>query len=364
MKQGITLLLILSMINSHSQQTIQVTDSMPAILEGLKAGYDITGTSEKEVGNKGDFGRFKIHFYITNTSSQAKVILHKPNSNIFGSGTSPDIAQFKCLNATGARMTSKEFTLQAKPCIIDALVEETDPAGKAVQNKKLANIGYWIRPGETIASNTIVIVPLNEKPHVSVTFFPGPSNMPGTVINNNNGYDNNNYNNNNYSNTNYNNNPNNNYNNNPNTNYNNNNNNSGGNNNFNTAQNIPQGFIHIKNFASNNYLHNQNGPAACTAIDHEWWSAQWEVLPVNGTNYYQIKNRWRNNFISTDNNSMISDNGKSANAMWMIEETANNSKIYTLRNAANNSKLTYQDGQLKAVTSSGNQVNMQWIMEQ
>jgi hypothetical protein len=331
---------IISRLNAYSQQFLPVTDSIPAMNEGLKAGYDITGASEKEVGDKGNFSRYKIHFYVINISSEAKLILYRPNSSIFGSGTSPELVKFRCNNATGARFTNKEATLTAKPCIIDGLVDETDASGKTVQKKKPANIGYWIKPGESINANTIMIVPLNERPNMTLSFFPNTSSMGGTVFNNNNNFydNNNNYNNTNYSNNN--------------------------NNNFNNGQNMPQGFVRIKKIASNNYLHNQNGPVACTVINHDWWSAQWEMLPVNGTNYYQIKNRWKNNFVSTDNNSMISDNGTSANAMWMIEETGSNSKIYIIRNAANNSKLTYQDGQLKTITSFGNQVNMQWIIEQ
>lgn len=323
MKQLLLILLFSVSTSAYTQQTFSITDSMPAVSEGLKAGYDITGASEKEVGNKGNFSRYKIHFYITNTSTQAKMILYKPNSSIFGSGTSPNIIQFKCINATGARMTSKEFTLQAKPCIIDALVEETDAAsGKTVQNKKPANIGYWIKPGETLASNSVVIVPLNERPNVIATFFPGTTNIPGTVINNDN-------------------------NNNPEY----------------IQPSATAKFVRIKNFSNNNYLHNQSGPISCSGIDYNWWSAQWEILPVNGTSYFQIRNRWKNNFISTENASLLSDNGQLSNAMWLIDENGSNN-TYTIRNAASNAKLVYQDGLLKTTTFFGNQPNMQWIIEQ
>jgi hypothetical protein len=334
MKKILIGLLSLSLINGYAQQTFKVTDSMPAENEGLRAGYDITGASEKEVGNKGDFSRYKLRFYVTNTSTQAKLILYRPGGINFGNSVSPNLTQFKCLNATGARLTNKEVTLDAKQCIIDAMVDETDPAGKTVQRKKPASIGYWIKPGETISSNTIVIVPLNEKPNVTVTFFPNTGSMGATVINNSNNYTNN-------SNA---------------PNY-------ANNNNSVNAQTVSQGFVRIKNFASNNYLHNQNGPVACTAIDHEWGSAQWEMLPVNGTSYYQIRNRWKNNFISTENNSLLSDNGKSSNAMWLIEETST-SNIYTIKNAATNAKLSFQDGALKTSSSFGNQPSMQWIIEQ
>ncbi|MFI5133642.1 MAG: RICIN domain-containing protein [Chitinophagales bacterium] len=313
-----------------AQQSYPVTESMPQTVEGLTAGYNISNEKEKEVGNKGDFSRYSINFYVTNSSNEAKIILNKQGFNLLGSDVSSGLVQFKCVNATGARLTSKELNLQAKPCTLQVLVDDKDcSTGKITQSKRPAQIGYWIRPGETIAGNTIVIVPLNEKPDVTVTFFPNTTNIPATVINNNNNY------------------------------------NIGNNNsNSNNVQNTPSGFVRIKNFVSNNYLHNQNGPVACTTIDHGWWSAQWEILPVSGTNYYQIRNRWKNNFISTENNSMISDNGKSSNAMWLIEETGNNN-TYTIKNVANNAKLTYQDGSLKTTNSFlGNQANMQWVIEQ
>jgi hypothetical protein len=319
-----------------AQQSYPITDSMTQTVEGLAAGYNIVNAKEKEVGNKGDFSRYSVNFYVTNTSNEAKIILNKQGFNLLGSGdASSGLVQFRCVNATGARLTSKELNLQAKPCTLQALVDDKDcSTGKVTQSRRPAQVGYWIRPGETISANTVVIVPLNERPNVTVTFFPNITGMTGTVINNNYNYNigNNNYNN---------------------------------NNNNNNGQNTPPGFVRIKNFASNNYLHNQNGPVACTAIDNGWWSAQWEIVPVNGTNYYQIKNRWKNNFISTENNNMISDNGKSSNSMWLLEETGNNNNTYTIKNAANNAKLTFQDGSLKTTTSLfGNQANMQWVIEQ
>ncbi len=316
-----------------AQQAYPVTDSMRQTVEGLTAGYNIVNAKEKEVGNKGDFSRYSINFYVTNSSNEAKIILNKQGFNLLGSDVSSGLVQFRCINATGARLTSKELSLQAKPCMLQVSVDDKDcSTGKITQSKRPAQVGYWIRPGETIAGNTVVIVPLNEKPNVTVTFFPNTPNIAGAIINNNN----NDY-------TIGNNNSNNNYN----------------------GQNTPPGFVRIKNFASNNYLHNQNGPLACTTIDNGWWSAQWEIVPVNGTNYYQIKNRWKNNFISTENNNMISDNGKSSNSMWLIEDSGNNNNTYTIKNAANNARLTYQDGALKTTSSFfGNQANMQWVIEQ
>jgi hypothetical protein len=336
MKPILSMAALLLQLNLLAQQPLTLTDSTPVTVNGLQAGYSITGEKEKEVGNKGDFSRFQVEFYVTNTSSEAKIMLHRQGFSIGGNGVSPNIVQFRCSNATGARLTSKEWALQAKPCTIEALVDDAEPStNKIVQNRRMANIGYWIRPGETISIKNVVIVPLNEKPGMTVTFFPGPiNNMVGSVINSNDNYNNNQYtdNNNRYP--------------------------------VNNNQFSVQGFVRIKNFESNNYLHNQNGPVACTGIDRGWWSAQWEILPVNGTNYFVIRNRWKNNYISTENGSMISDNSQSANAQWSIEEEPGGNHTYTIKNAANNAKLVYQNGVLRTVAIFGTQPNMQWVIEQ
>jgi hypothetical protein len=293
---------------------------MPAVLEGLKAGYEITGASEKEVGDKGNFSRYKIRFFVVNTSNEAKLIINKPN-NLFGGNASPELVKFRCTNATGMRLTSKEASLSAKPCIIDALVDETDPAtGKAVQKKKPANIGYWIRPGESISTNTIMIVPLNERPAMLVSFFPNTTGMPAAIVNDNNGMG------------------------------------PGG-------SRPTVSFVRLKNFANSTYLHNQDGPLNCSKIDFNWWSAQWEIIPVTGTSNFQIRNRWKNNFISTENGNLLSDNGQSAKAMWQIEETGTGS-VYYIRNVADNSRLVLQNGQLRSSSGfNSNDAAAQWIIE-
>jgi len=323
MKRTLFIAFVLMQLNLFAQQVFPVSDSMPAVNEGLKAGYEITGASEKEVGDKGNFSRYKIRFYVINTSNQAKLILLKPSNSLFSSTVSPELVRFKCNNATGARMTNKEAALSAKTCIVDAMVDAPDgSSGKTVQQKKPANIGYWIKPGETISSNTIMIVPLNEKPSMTVSFFPVSTSMGATVITNEN--------------------------------------------NFGSSQFASQPanhFVRIKSFGANNYLNNQNGPIACSAIDFSWWSAQWELLPVSGSDYFHIRSRWKNNFLSTENADMISDNGQSANAMWLIEEIGS-THTYTIKNAANSLSLVFQNGVLRTVSQQGISSYGQWIIEQ
>ncbi|OQP57687.1 hypothetical protein A3860_08630 [Niastella vici] len=305
-------------LSSFGRQVFPVTDSTPVTKDGLTFGYSIVNEQEKEV-SKGNASRYKVKFFITNTSDQAKILLRPQGSGLLVSTTSYYLVQFRCLNATGARLTNKEMSLQAKPCVIEAVIEDKDcSSDKTIQKERPANIGFWLRPNETIQGSCIFIVPLNERPNITATLFPMNNNtLVGTFS-------------------------------------------------LGPTSNLAaqfQGFIRIRNLAANNYLNNQRGPVACSTISYDWFSAQWELLPVEGTRYYLIRNRQSNRFFSIDNNAMLSDNSETANARWLIEETGMRN-TYTIKNASTNAKLVLQNDLLTTTDAFTTQPNMQWIIEQ
>lgn len=316
MKKLIIILSLLYSLPVFSQDAMPVTDSTPVIYNGFKAGYSITGASEKEVGNKGNFSRYKIKFYVTNAGSESKIFIKK-QGGFFASGSASDrLVEFKCANATGARLTNKNATLQMQPCVLEADVEDKEcGTDKTVRNRRLVNIGFWIKPGETITTNAIMIVPLNERPSMTVTFFPQNN---GTVVSTDyNGYNNN---------------------------------------------NTSPGFVRLKNYSSNTYIHNQNGPVSCSSIDFNWWSAQWELFPSGSSGNYLIRNRWKNNYLTTDNSSMLTDDSRSPKALWIIRETSADG-VYYIQNAADNSKLIVEDGILKIADPFRTNSTAQWLIE-
>ena len=317
MKKLILLILMLCVRIAFAQQPIAVTDSSPVTIGGLKAGYRIVTEKEKEVGNKGNFSRYSIEFFVTNVTNEAKIILYK-QFNLLSNEVSPEIVLFRCSNATGARMTVKDVSLRANPCVLQTLIDEKEcSSDKTTKKVHLGQIGYWIKPGETISARSVMIVPLNERPNFNVFLYPNASSIIATVYGDNNA----------------------------------------------PSQNIPS-IVKIRKFSSNDYLNNQNGPLVCSAIGHGWWSASWQLIPVSGTNYYLIKNRGKNNFfISTDNNGMLSLNDQSANTMWVIEPIGN-TNTYTIRNASNNSSLISFNGSVQAMPVMGQQPNAEWIIEQ
>lgn len=319
MKKITLLILLLTGKIIFAQQPIVVTDSTPVTVNGLKAGYRIVSETEKEVGNKGNFSRYSVQFYVTNVTGEAKIILYRQGFNLLGNDVPFDLVLFRCLNATGARMTSKEFAVHAQPCVLQTLIEDKDgSSGKTTKNTHLGQVGYWIKSGETFSTKSVVIVPLNENPNFTAAFYPHATSIISSASFNEM---------------------------------------------YNTQSPDNLRIAKIKNFSTNNYLNIQNGPLVCTPVDNTSLNAQWQLIPVNGTNYYLIKNRLQNNFISIDNNGMLSANDQSTNAMWIIE-TIGTTNTYMIKNASNNTALINQNGAVQAVTVFGEMQNAKWIIEQ
>ena len=171
-----TLLLLICAIavctpGTQAQQTYHVTDTHPAVVNGLEMGFSVKSKEEKSVGDKGNFSRYALRFYITNTTSEAKLILYKQGLNLLGN-VSDQLVQFNCKNATGARLTTKSALLNAEPCMLAAMVEDKEcGSNKVVKNKRMVQVGFWIKAGQTISTDGIVIVPLNQQPDVDAVFL-------------------------------------------------------------------------------------------------------------------------------------------------------------------------------------------------
>lgn len=278
-------------------QTFDITDSGSVMVNGLKAGYEIKETDIDS--KKNNQSRYKIYFYLSNTGTEAKIMYQ--NSQ-FGGHSGPinnSIALFKCLNASGARLTNKMASMELQPCHMMAKVEDKTCDGKTETNTREVELGYWIRPGETVSKTYPMYVPQNEKPKITVTLYPEVANQTGTFMQVNDQQ----------------------------------------------QSNSNAGFAHIKNFSANTYLNNQSGSLQCTSIDNGWWSAEWEIIPVAGTENFLLKNHWKNNFLSTDN-GWLTFNSNSASAIWSIQETSTPNVFY-IRNAASNARLYLDNGQLK-----------------
>lgn len=146
---------------TFAQQTLDLPENKPQDFEGLEIGYNITNEQSKD-----DYSRYEVTVYITNRTGCNKFYLKDERfTNVFSSSyTEPGvIAVFDCLNATGRRLTSKSSTVKAKPFYINASVPETKD-GKTTNRDMRVQGGFALRNSDSVMSNFIVILPLNERP--------------------------------------------------------------------------------------------------------------------------------------------------------------------------------------------------------
>jgi len=297
---------IITLNKGYAQQGFPVTDQQPVNIEGLSCGYKIKSLETKTVGDKGDFSRYSISFFVQNITGQPKVLPFRPGTNGMN-GIADNLIQFNCLNATGARLTSKYAVIKAPPYNV-------------YKNGGLVKMGYGIMPGQTVSVDEIMIVPLNEQLNMMVYYIgytqqlvplnavaagppPGPmpaqvSNQPPMVLN-------------------------------------------------------PDNFYQIKNANSNAFINIQTGVINCSAIQSGWFSAQWQIIPVPGSNYVIIKNRWKGNFIGTERGYItMAPVEQSPGTMWRMEPVDGN--MFHIKSVQSGQYLSMGPNNVRLTPGAGN----------
>ena len=257
-------LIFLSVNKLWGQETSAVTETQPMVLNGLEIGYQVKSKEVRKVEDKGEFNRYAVKFYVTNKRSEPKIIFFNEDAGE-SSTVSDELAQFHCLNATGAMFTSKAATILADPCVVTGLVDIKDcGTDKPAQVKKSTQIGYWIKPGQTISTDEILIVPVNEAPKIQAYYMVGAKQNDNSSAGSTAG---------------------------------------GGSSTAGPTVNM-QDYLKIKNAGNSTYINIQTGGPSSSVIQKGWFSAQWLFVPVPGTSYYNIRNKWHQNFLDVDKNNL------------------------------------------------------------
>ena len=158
--------LLLIHVTAYAQMAYDISADQPAAFNGIEYGFAIRNESKKDMGEKGTFNRYEVTIFASNKSGCTKLFF--PKQTIFGQQNNDLLAQFDCLNATGARLTSKGGTVRAKPFYVPYTTSVKAADGKTVNNTVQVQAGYWLRNGETVSSDLILIVPGGEVPRLKV----------------------------------------------------------------------------------------------------------------------------------------------------------------------------------------------------
>ena len=299
-----------------AQQGFPVTDQQPVMIEGLSCGYHIKSLETKQVSDKGNFSRYSISFFVKNVSSGPRILPYRYGINGVAA-MSDNLVQFNCLNATGARLTSKYAVIKAPPY-------------NYYQNRAWVKMGYAIMPGQTVSVDEIMIVPLNE-PLNMLVFYIGYSQqlVPLTAMAANPP---------------------------PPEQY---------------SQPVapqplpvfnPQTFYQIKNGFFNTFLNTQTGVVNSSTIQNGWWSAQWQVIQIPGSNYYEIKNRWKSTFIDTERGYItMAPTDQSPGCQWLLEPF--NGSLVKIKNVQTGQYLSIAANQIRLSQGFNNEAALGWLIQ-
>lgn len=169
--RSVCLLLLLSVgliFPSIAQSTYEIPGNKPIQVDGIEYGYSVRNECTKDFINLGTFKRYELMVYVTNKSGNSKVF--NPRQTSFGTRDQDLLAHFDCLNATGAKLTSKTIAVRARPASnpYEASAKPTPGDAMAVKTTDLSPGGHMLENGETVTNNIIVIVPDGESPHMRV----------------------------------------------------------------------------------------------------------------------------------------------------------------------------------------------------
>ncbi|MBD2754044.1 ABC transporter permease [Spirosoma validum] len=160
---------------AKAQPSYDITDKEPALYNGIEYGYSIRSELKKDIGNKGTFKRYEVTFYVTNKSGCTRLFF--PRQTTLGLQNQDLMANFDCVNATGARLTSKTATVRARPFLVPYSTTTKNAEGKEIVNTVQVQAGHMLENGETVTNHIVVIVPDGEQPRMRVRIQTPESNV-------------------------------------------------------------------------------------------------------------------------------------------------------------------------------------------
>ncbi|SFN06877.1 hypothetical protein SAMN05421594_0785 [Chryseobacterium oleae] len=148
-------------INANAQK---ISDGQTIEINGMSVTFNILNKESVEAGGK-PYDRYKVSASVKNTSDKGYNIRLSSYPQIV---SNMGLVELDCINATGAKLTSKKIELKMKVQMINVSYSAYDKSGKYTTNMIPVTGSYYFDPGDTISDNAIFIVPQGEKPDVSV----------------------------------------------------------------------------------------------------------------------------------------------------------------------------------------------------
>ncbi|WP_284460428.1 hypothetical protein [Chryseobacterium sp.] len=142
----------------------KISDGQTLEVNGMSITFNILNKESVESGGK-SYDRYKVSASVKNASDKSYTIRLSSFPQIV---SNIGLVELDCINATGARLTSKKIELKMKAQMINVTYSAYDKSGKFITSTIPVTGSYYFDPGDTISDNAIFIVPQGEKPDVSV----------------------------------------------------------------------------------------------------------------------------------------------------------------------------------------------------
>lgn len=148
----------------HPAYAQKISDGQTLEVNGMDVTFNILNKESVESGGK-QYDRYKVSASVENKSDKAYNIRLSAFPQIV---SNIGLVELDCVNATGARLTSKKIELKMKAQMLNVTYSAYDKSGKFTTSTIPVTGSYYFDPGDTISDNAIFIVPQGEKPDVSV----------------------------------------------------------------------------------------------------------------------------------------------------------------------------------------------------
>ena len=158
------LLPFLAMISVANAQ--QIKDGETVNVNGIAVTYSVINKEKFTIKDQ-DFDRYKVLASIKNNTGKSFNIRLANSLDLSGINSSK-IIELDCVNATGARLTSKKVQVSMKSHLINVTYPTKDKDGKSITAIIPVTAGYYFDEGQVIENDAIFIVPAGETPKVSV----------------------------------------------------------------------------------------------------------------------------------------------------------------------------------------------------
>lgn len=144
----------------------QIKDGETVTLNGIAVSYTVVNKEKINIKDQ-DFDRYKVLASVKNNSGQSFNIRLTNSLDLSGISNSK-IVELDCINATGARLTSKKLQVSMKSHLINVTYATKDKDGKTISAVLPVTAGYYFDQGQVIENDAIFIVPAGETPQVTV----------------------------------------------------------------------------------------------------------------------------------------------------------------------------------------------------